>query len=95
MAGRSFEKINLDAPELRGVRQLYRDEKYEQALGAYRDIFVDRLAGLDFGYVGGWGHGGTSANDLLEGHVQIRRHAGGASRNYIGNLSDWPQAGCE
>ena len=91
VAGRFFAKVNLDAPELREVSRLYRDKKYNRALDAYRDIFVDGLAKLDFGWVGGWPNGDTTPEDLLKGHVQISRHARGRSRNFIGRPGriDW------
>ena len=91
VADRFFAKINLDAPQLRKVKQLYQNKKYERALDAYRDILVDRVAKLDFGGVGGWPNGDTTPDDLLKGHVQIARHVRGRSRNFIGQPGriDW------
>jgi len=91
VADRFFAHMNLDAPELREVSRLYRAKKYERALDAYRDIFVERLAKLDFGWVGGWPNGDTTPEDLLAGIVQIDRHARGRSRNTIGKPGriDW------
>jgi hypothetical protein len=85
-----FELVDLQTPGLEKARGLVAESDFSAALNAYRDALLDDLKNRDFGeMVTHWGV--SSADEMLQGIVRLKRHAGGISKNNIGlpGAIDW------
>ncbi len=67
-----FSRVDLDRPELSAVKTAYLSGSYGAALDGYRDIFVDRMSGLNLGSAEGfWSQGATSASMAYTGTIKM------------------------
>jgi len=90
-AQRLFPLLNLDRPALQRVRARWEAGDAQDALDAYRDVFLEHIAKCEpIALSAHWGTP-SSADDQLRGYVTLQRHAGGLSRNNIGSPGhiDW------
>ncbi len=86
-----FSYVDLDAPELSGVKTYYQSGQYSEALDAYRDLFLENIEGLSFS---GLPSCSSNADDLLNNNVvRIYNLAGGYESQDIGapGSIDWYQ----
>ncbi len=67
-----FSRVDLERPELAAIKNEYLSGDHVAALDGYRDIFVDRMAGLDLGSAEGfWSQGATSTSMAYAGTIKM------------------------
>ncbi len=84
-----FSYIDLDAPELSGVKSYYQSGQYTEALDAYRDIFLDNIYQLSFSDLPSYS---SNADDILNSNiVRMNNLEGGYESHDIGapGSVDW------
>jgi len=76
-----FALVDLNRSELASVKAKYNSGQYSAALDEFRDIFLDRMAGLDMGTLG-WER--STADDLMTNTVYIYNQNSGYEVQNIG-----------